>query len=725
MKYIIKNLFLIIIILVCIIPTNTFAYSKHKTVVINMNRSNFSDFLEIPILKKELKNRGYIGLMNVRGDQGTEDNRAYASIGAGGRVNTYSTDFTGFKSEDKDNSIIYQSVTGKKAKGINDTNINLSINDNIEKGEYGSTLGELGQVLNNNDRKVSVLGNADIGIKPKELNRNIGAMGMDNYGRVDSGNVDNMNEKNESLPFGISTDYNKLKIETRKYYNESDVLFIELGDTYRLDLYRKYLNENTYKSMEEEIHKNIDSYLKNVFDLINKNDKVYIMSVFPKDIDYKNQRRLSPVVKFDGNDKGLLTSATTRRTGIIGNSDIGAGILADYNLVSDKMVGRKLDTIKNNNNLDFISKEYSNIINMASVRSGIIKLFINFISIILGLTVILLLIRKKTENKFNTNTIFNILKELSKFGIIIPIAFLLGPILNLNSQLGIYISIILIGICIYIIGKVMFKQDYKQIGFYATLTILVVLADATLGTYLMQNSVMSYNPIVGARYYGIGNEYEGVVIGASIVSMGVLIFEKKLNKVFVPLISAAIVFISSTPTMGANVGSAISTTLALILFTLFVFDKKVDFKKVVFIFIGIGVVVLGFAVIDMLSGSKSHLSLFINQILVSGPTAIIETFGRKISMNIQLIQTSSWVYIIYVGIIGLIIARIFYEKEFCEIMRNESYVKKALISIGVGAVITFIVNDSGVVAAATTMLYIIIPFLIIIVNKVTSYTNKS
>ncbi|GAA0711971.1 membrane protein [Paraclostridium ghonii] len=725
MKYIIKNLFLIIIILVCIIPTNAFAYSKHKTVVINMNRSDFSDFLEIPTLKKELENRGYIALMNVRGDQGSGDNRAYASIGAGGRVNTYSTDFTGFQSMNKDNSIIYESVTGKKAKGINDKNINLSINDNIDKGKYGSTLGELGQALNNNDRKVSVLGNADIGIKPEELNRNIGAMGMDNYGRVDSGNVDNINEKNESMPFGISTDYNKLKIETRKYYNESDVLFIELGDTYRLDLYRKYLNEKTYKSMEKEMHKNIDLYLKDVFDIINKNDKVYIMSVFPKDIDYKNQRRLSPVVKFDGNDKGLLTSATTRRTGIIGNSDIGVGILADYNLVSDKMVGRKLDIIKNNENIEFITKEYSNIVNMANVRSSIIQFFINSISIILGLTVILLLIRKKTENKFNTNTIFKILKELSKFGIIMPIAFLLGPILNLNSQLGIYISIILIGICIYIMGKVMFKPDYKQIGFYATLTILVVLADATLGTYLMQNSVMSYNPIVGARYYGIGNEYEGVVIGASIVSMGVLIFEKKLNKIFVPLISAAIVFISSTPTMGANVGSAISTTLALILFTLFVFDKKVDFKKVVFIFIGVGVVVLGFAVIDMLSGSKSHLSLFINQILVSGPTAIIETFGRKISMNIQLIQTSSWIYIIYVGVIGLIITRIFYEKEFCEIMRNESYVKKALISIGVGAVITFIVNDSGVVAAATTMLYIIIPFLIIIVNKVTSYTNKS
>lgn len=51
-------------------------------------------------------------------------------------------------------------------------------------------------------------------------------------------------------------------------------------------------------------------------------------------------------------------------------------------------------------------------------------------------------------------------------------------------------------------------------------------------------------------------------------------------------------------------------------------------------------------------------------------------------------------------------------------MKNESYGKKAIVSIGAGAIVTFLVNDSGVVSAATTMLYIIIPFLIILINKV-------
>jgi hypothetical protein len=97
----IASMFLIFIMLICLIPTNSFASSKHKTIVINMNRSNFSDLTEIPTIKSELKNRGYVALMNVRGDQGTDDKRSYATIGAGGRVNTFNSDFKWFRNENK------------------------------------------------------------------------------------------------------------------------------------------------------------------------------------------------------------------------------------------------------------------------------------------------------------------------------------------------------------------------------------------------------------------------------------------------------------------------------------------------------------------------------------------------------------------------------------------------------------------------------------------------
>ncbi|MEG2984054.1 MAG: hypothetical protein RR835_05095 [Peptostreptococcaceae bacterium] len=722
MKKKISSLVLVFIMLICITPIDAFANNDNKTIVINMNRSNLSDFLEIPTLKNELKKRGYIGLMNVRGDQGTDDKRSYASIGAGGRVNTYSDDFKDFKNLNDENKILYESATDKEAKGVNDTAINLSINSNVDSGKYGSTLGALGQTLNEKNMKVSVLGNADTGLEAKDLNRNIGAMAMDSYGRIDSGNVDDINKVNNKMPFGLGTDYNKLKSQTQKYLNESDVLFVELGDTYRLDLYKQYLNENTYKDMEKEIHKNINLYLKDLFNNIDSNDKVYVISPFPKDIDYKNKRRLSPVIKFDGEGKGILTSATTRRDGIIGNVDIGADILANYNLTSEYMVGREVETIKMDDNIGFMTSEYSKIVSISNVRSSIIQFFTNTVSIILVLMVALLALKKPLQSKFKENydKVCNGLKEVSKFGLILPLAFLLAPILNLNTPIGIYISIGIIAIGIYIISKWIFKDDIKQIAFYATTSIVVIIADSLLGSYLMKNSIMSYDAIVGARYYGIGNEYQGITIGASIMAMAILIKFNKLPKIMVPIISCVILFVSASPVMGANVGSAISESVALILFTMLIFDIKIDFKKAILILCGAGVVVIGFAAIDILSGSESHLSLFINQILVSGPSAIIETFARKISMNIKLMQNSAWVNIIYIGILGILIIRIIYGNIFKKLMDNDIFFKKALIAISAGAVVTLLVNDSGVVSAATTMLYIIIPFLIIMIKKIIS-----
>ncbi len=40
--------------------------------------------------------------------------------------------------------------------------------------------------------------------------------------------------------------------------------------------------------------------------MVGENDTVYIASAFPSDLDYKNKRRLSPIIKFSGEGKGLL-----------------------------------------------------------------------------------------------------------------------------------------------------------------------------------------------------------------------------------------------------------------------------------------------------------------------------------------------------------------------------------------------------------------------------------
>ena len=212
----IVSLLLLIMICVGLVPNYSLAAQNGKVVYISLDRTDLDELQKIPVLQKELSKRGYIGLMNIKGDQGNDDKRSYASIGAGGRANVVNNEMISFENLTKENGKLYTASTGEKPKEINNLFINKSINNNAEKGTYGSTLGLLGQTLSDNNKKVALLGNADV-IENGEIVkvRNLGLVSMDMSGRVESGNVDNINVKHYSIPFGIRTDYDNLVSETK------------------------------------------------------------------------------------------------------------------------------------------------------------------------------------------------------------------------------------------------------------------------------------------------------------------------------------------------------------------------------------------------------------------------------------------------------------------------------------------------------------------------------
>ncbi|MGL5313679.1 MAG: hypothetical protein ACRC92_10565, partial [Peptostreptococcaceae bacterium] len=250
------------------------------------------------------------------------------------------------------------------------------------------------------------------------------------------------------------------------------------------------------------------------------------------------------------------------------------------------------------------------------------------------------------------------------------------------------------------------------------ITISAIALDAAFGTYLMKNNIMSYDAIIGARYYGIGNEYEGVSIACAVFALAILLTYTKTPKWLAVMLSVVILITSAYPSMGANVGGAISQSVAYLLFILLIFDVKLDFKKVILLGLAAVGVVVAFAVLDIISGSESHLSVFVNNIILNGPSAIIQTFTRKIQMNLKLAQSSVWVNILLAGIaiIGIFIFRP--SKHFRKISDKYPILFKGFIASMVGSVVTLLVNDSGIVAAATASIYILIPIIIISINMI-------
>lgn len=697
--------------------------NKGKVIYLSLNRTSLENLLEIPIIKEKTSNSGYVALMTTKGDGSNTDQKSFASIGSGVRANVLDEDYVKFETLNENEKTQFEAATGVKSWAIGNIKINRNINQNTDNGGYGATLGMLGTTLNKNNLKVALLGNSDIK-KNDDLKkiRNLALVCMDENGRVQSGNVDNINKKDDTMPFGISTDYDKLKSETKKYYENNDAIFVELGDTYRLDEYKNNLNENTYKSMKKKIYQNINDYLKEVFEMAGKNDTIYIVSEFESNLDYKTKRRLSPVIKFEKDGYGLLESSTTRNSGIVSNIDIGVDIINKFGLKNELMIGKVFKNVQDENGIKKVLKDYERIVSINTIRASVVNSYVGIVSASWVIAMIAILFKNKIPKKekgLGRDQIFKVLKELIKLGLIMPLAFLTAPVFQFKTPAGLVSGVLIVTIIYYLIGYLLFrKDDIKQMGFYAFLTIGLIIIDCVIGTPLMKSGIMSYDAINGARYYGVGNEYEGVTIASAVFALAVLLNYKKISKWLAVVLSLVILITSAMPSMGANVGGAISESVAYLLFILLIFDVKLDLKKIIMIGVATVLIVVAFAGLDFLMGTESHLAVFTNQIIQEGPAAIFNTFGRKIQMNLKLAKSSVWVNILIVSII--IIGALIFKPSgyFKKIHDKYPMIFKGFMASFVGCIVTLLVNDSGIVAASTAAIYILIPIIIIGINMI-------
>jgi len=87
-------------------------------------------------------------------------------------------------------------------------------------------------------------------------------------------------------------------------------------------------------------------------------------------------------------------------------------------------------------------------------------------------------------------------------------------------------------------------------------------------------------------------------------------------------------------------------------------------------------------------------------------------------MNLKLAKSSVWVNILIVSII--IIGALIFKPSgyFKKIHDKYPMIFKGFMASFVGCIVTLLVNDSGIVAASTAAIYILIPIIIIGINMI-------
>lgn len=182
-----------------------------------------------------------------------------------------------------------------------------------------------------------------------------------------------------------------------------------------------------------------------------------------------------------------------------------------------------------------------------------------------------------------------------------------------------------------------------RVAALSLLSFLILSADLITGSHLQGNSLLGYNPIVGGRYYGLGNQGAAIFIVSLFIFLGLAISWLRAKghrrMVFVlPLVLGLLaVFVSGNPSWGAKFGGTIATLASLLVLLALVSRVRLSIFRLMLIGLASLAVLLGIAFLDWLRepGARSHFGNFFDQIVTGEALQVV---GRKLGANLHIMQ---------------------------------------------------------------------------------------
>lgn len=665
---------------------------------------------------KELGEKGTMGLMNTNTALNRMAPHTHASISAGRpSFGVNSNIIAGEANEIVENEpagTSFRRYTGinLRAGEIGIINWPQIIENNQGKNRTDISPGFLGNSLKEVGLVTAVFGNSDL---PRLINRPASLITADFNGITSFGTVGEELLRPSQSFLSWHTDYEKLTEKTLDALLFADFLVIDVGDLNRLENLSKNGLENVLKKERKLILQNINDFTRKVFNSINLDNTLFIIaSSTPAPSVLGGGNYLVPIILHSKViEPGLVYSNTTRREGCITNTDLTATILNFLEIdISNKikqLTGQPILGIQNTYQpkLNFLIEFNQKLIFIYQTRPLIIKPYVVLQIITILLAVPLFFTLKKLIPYY--------IYWLS-FLVAYPLALLVIEIFQIKNFILFTVLTVILGMFFvavsYFFTGGSFAKLFVILGIFTTLAIVY---DIITGSNLMKQSVLGYDTIAGARYYGIGNEYIGVLIGSSFLGVGSSI-RKKNNKFFFALEALYFVFIIWL-VFASDYGTNFGGTMALI--TAFIYwvwrwqKESLNPSKNLLIFLFIIFILLILISGLLFAFEQSHIGRAFILIKQEGSAELFNIIVRKAQMNFKLIRYTNWSRVFLLGLLSMIIL-FFKPRGFIQsLYQKQRPLYESFSAILVGSIGALVWNDSGIVAASTAMIYATYPLL--------------
>ncbi len=573
-----------------------------------------------------------------------------------------------------------------------------------EGASYRAIVGNLGTALRRDGIPVTCIGNSDT---PGELRREAACIAMDSDGRVPYGAVarENILMRNALSPYGVSTDVNKLLRLAREGLNRGGLIVIDFGDTLRADLYSSLAMDRAIVTIRGQAVRRLDTFIIGLDAMLDKQtDLLMVLSPSSRSTSDLEMEKLAPiVVAGPGFARGTLTSPSTRTESVVTLSDVPSTILDFLGATANaRFVGRPIRSVDDS---DALEKALNRNLraSLQAQRQAIMRSSSVAQLVVVALVTLTLFLARSVRSMRAIWTIALIPATM-------PVTMLYLTSLYDGGLVGSAIGLIILSLSLSVILGTLVRDPRKAVAALGLLTAASITVDLWRGSPLISTSIAGYSVIEGARYYGIGNELMGTTIGAAIAGLSAASSAGWMRRGWKGTVSALVLGMMcisiGLSALGANVGGALSAVPASLAFLLARRGWRLSTVSVLIVVFGTIAIIAGMLAFDTIrgSGAGSHAGMAVAS---AGPQGggLAQLAYRKISLNLLLVVHSPWSRLLGVGVVCCALLQLFHRRDAVKTAPSKDE-SAACVALTVATAAAFALNDSGVVAAATCIVWL-------------------
>jgi hypothetical protein len=242
-------------------------------------------------------------------------------------------------------------------------------------------------------------------------------------------------------------------------------------------------------------------------------------------------------------------------------------------------------------------------------------------------------------------------------------------------------------------------------AFVAAATVLAIAADLVTGSRGQLTSLIGYTPIEGGRFYGLSAVSFAILATYVVALAGMLAGAMpRWSVAVIAAVAVVTVALAGAPMLGAKFGSILTLVPAFGLLALLASGRRLSLRALAAIVAGGAVIALGIGAADALrpAQSQTHIGRFVGALLGGGggTGSVGEVIQRKLDANLGIFVRAPYALLAPAALVFVAVMVLRPARVIDAPMRAVPGLREGLLAAMAALAVAMFLNDSGVAIPA-------------------------